>query len=267
MKERILHRSHSSMLKLELAQPLDVVLVGCGGNGSKLLSGLRHLHHAMQALGHWGLHVTAYDPDTVSESNLARQSFYESDIGLNKAVVLINRLNLACGLNWTAKPQIFDKDYGADIVISCVDSRAARAQIRNRINNADYWLDLGNNATSGQVVLGTMSHKRALASLAVHPTCHLPTAAELFPEIVNTRLPEQNTPSCSTLEALTKQDLFINDAVVQAALNILWRLVRHKVIDFHGAFVNLETGLSAPIKVKPYTLRHTKRNGYLAVLL
>ena len=72
--------------------------------------GLKNIHQGLLALGFPGLEVILADGDTVSESNLVRQSFYPSDVGLNKTEVLINRLNLSCGLetgeptrrSWTA---------------------------------------------------------------------------------------------------------------------------------------------------------------------
>ena len=54
---------------------LRVTLVGVGGNGSKMLIGLKNLHLALSTLGLFRLHVTAYDHDLVSESNLVRQSY------------------------------------------------------------------------------------------------------------------------------------------------------------------------------------------------
>jgi hypothetical protein len=42
-------------------------------------------------------------------------------------------------------------------VVGCVDTRAARAAIRDAVSNwstVSYWLDLGNNADSGQFILG-----------------------------------------------------------------------------------------------------------------
>jgi hypothetical protein len=62
--------------------------------------GLCQLQKALQGLGHPGLQVTAFDPDTVSEANLGRQLFTESDLGQNKALTLIHRLNIAFGLDW-----------------------------------------------------------------------------------------------------------------------------------------------------------------------
>jgi hypothetical protein len=47
------------------------------------------------------------DADVVSETNCIRQPFSLSDIGQNKATVLINRLNMFWGTNWSAIPNHF----------------------------------------------------------------------------------------------------------------------------------------------------------------
>src|SRR5271157_1307595 len=53
-----------------LERPIRILVVGCGGNGSAIVSGLPYLHQAMLAFGHpGGLQVTLIDPDTVSETN------------------------------------------------------------------------------------------------------------------------------------------------------------------------------------------------------
>ena len=123
-----------------LDRKVKVHLVGCGGNGSQVLSGLARLHLSMLSLGHpGGLDVTVYDYDTVSESNVGRQLFSYADVGLNKAVVLVHRLNAYYGLDWTARPERYSRQsmYGQfgmsipDIVITCVDSAAARREIHS----------------------------------------------------------------------------------------------------------------------------------------
>ena len=61
-----------------LERPIRILVVGCGGNGSAIVSGLPYLHQAMLAFGHpGGLQVTLIDPDTVSETNCVRQPFAE----------------------------------------------------------------------------------------------------------------------------------------------------------------------------------------------
>lgn len=193
---------------------ITVDLVGCGGTGSVMLTQLARIHLALEALNHPGLMVRVFDGDTVSMANLGRQLFAFSDVGQNKAVVAVTRINRFHGLNWLAVPmeyRVQDKvgDYltssprehfgkrapsGANIVITAVDTAAARLEIANylsfvvndkssiynkavdanrhnrgsyyggggydgslRTTTADlplYWLDIGNGKTAGQVVLG-----------------------------------------------------------------------------------------------------------------
>jgi len=77
-----------------LTRPVRVLVIGCGGNGSAIIGGLPYLHQAMIAAGHpGGLRVTVMDHDTVSAVNCVRQPFSESEVGLFKAVVLVNRIN------------------------------------------------------------------------------------------------------------------------------------------------------------------------------
>jgi PRTRC genetic system ThiF family protein len=120
--------------------------------------------------------------------------------------------------------------------------------------NCFYWLDLGNNADSGQFVLGQPDSSRN-KSLAVR----LPTAAELFPELVDPKLDRKDTlPSCSALEALERQEPFVNQTLAYQALAMLARLFRHGRLAYHGGFVNLRTGRTAPISVNPTRWQRTQ---------
>ena len=251
---KVLHSPHS---------PLKVLVVGAGGNGSKLTVGIKNLHGALRALGHPGIQLVLADGDTVSTSNLVRQSFYPSDVGLNKATVLINRINTSCGLAWEALPRHVTAhdltDTRIDLLVSCVDSRAARRELANGLEHSQrviYHLDLGNLRDCGQVVLGA-----ALGYYNRRAKDRLRTAFELFPELTDTSLPEDDTPSCSTMEALEKQDLFVNDMLVTSALSLLWRLLRHGEIVHHGSFVDLKTGSVRPLPIDPALWRRLQRQG------
>jgi PRTRC genetic system ThiF family protein len=143
-----------------LEKTVRITVVGCGGTGSAVASGLPYLHQAMLALGHpGGLDVTLVDGDRISRINCVRQPFSESEIGLHKATVLATRINLCWGLGWKGEPHFLDEGWReeTDIVIGCVDSRKARNMIlgSQAYWNSDYWLDLGNNASTGQFVLGS----------------------------------------------------------------------------------------------------------------
>ena len=50
--------------------PVTVFVIGAGGTGSQVATGLARMSVALQALGHPGLHVTVFDPDTVTEANI-----------------------------------------------------------------------------------------------------------------------------------------------------------------------------------------------------
>jgi PRTRC genetic system ThiF family protein len=238
-------------------QPLRVLIVGAGGNGSAMLLGLPYLHQAMKVWGHaGGLHVMLADGDLVSETNCIRQPFAAADVGLHKAVVLINRVNLFWGLRWQAHAEHFHKDSlranssGPQLIIGCVDTRAARQAIFSAVTRANdstvYWLDLGNNASSGQYVLGqplNAANRRFAARLR--------TVAELYPEIVDAEAGEDPLPSCSAVEALERQEPFINQVLATSALAMLARLFRYGILTHHGAFYNASTGRMSVLGVDP----------------
>lgn len=227
-----------------------VAVVGCGGTGAAVIGGLPFLHQALTALGHPGLQVIVADGDRVSANNCVRQPFSESDIGLFKSTVLVNRLNLFWGLNWQASTEyVTRKTQGiVDILISCVDTRTARFHIIRSplFKECAYWLDIGNTADGGQFVLGQPKNGRN------RKTPHrLPTVAELFPEIVKPALDkDDDLPSCSVIEALERQEPFINQTLAFHALAMLARLFRHGQITHHGGFINLINGRMAPLLVR-----------------
>jgi PRTRC genetic system ThiF family protein len=213
----------------------------------------------MIALGHpHGMDVTLIDGDRISRTNCVRQPFSESEIGLHKATVLATRINLFWGLGWRGVPQFVDERWGqeTDILIGCVDSRSARnAMTRTQTFwNSSYWLDVGNNADSGQFVLGQPDNPRNKAR-----ELRLPTAAELFPELVNPRLDKRDRlPSCSALEALERQEPFVNQVLAYQALAMLARLFRYGLLSYHGGFVNLRTGRTTSLPVDPVLWQRMK---------
>ena len=249
------HTTHPRLLSDRVA----IVLAGAGGNGSQMLSGLARLDAAIRTLGHPGLDVVVYDPDDVSQANLGRQLFAAADVGRNKARVLVTRINAWFGLQWEAVPKLFGSSAATrhtghtGIVISCVDSARARQQIASEIESwyskPYYWLDLGNRAADGQVVLGIPAWNRTHEAYPYR----LPTVVELFPDLYTRQyeLDHDSTPSCSLAQALERQELFINQAVVTPALQLLWRVFRHGRTPWCGAFVNLDSGRMSPIPIDP----------------
>jgi PRTRC genetic system ThiF family protein len=239
-------------------RPVRILVVGAGGSGSAIVMGLPYLHQAMRVWGHpYGLEVTLMDGDSVSETNCVRQPFSWSDVGQNKATVLINRINLFWGLKWNALPVCFSEttpgpnyDRDPDLLVGCVDTRAARSVIERsvfkRSSHVAYWLDLGNNASSGQYVLGQPLNGRNRRKAE-----RLRTVSELFQEIADVATGEDPLPSCSAVEALERQEPFINQALAASALAMLARLFRYGTLRHHGGFLNVATGQVSAIPVDP----------------
>jgi hypothetical protein len=99
-------------------------------------------------------------------------------------------------------------------------------------DNCCYWLDLGNNADSGQFVLGQPGNPK---NKKIDP--RLPTVAELFPEIIDPRVDKKDKlPACSAVEALERQEPFLNQMLAYHALAMLARLFRYGQLTYHGGF-------------------------------
>jgi PRTRC genetic system ThiF family protein len=260
---RIEHRLPSDLIR---RGPLRVLIVGAGGTGSSIAMNLPYLNQAMRVWGHAsGLDVTMMDADTVSVTNCVRQPFSTSDIGQNKATVLINRINIFWGTKWTAIPnrfhaRSFENDRGnvPDFLIGCVDTGEARKAIEesfiHALSGTSYWLDLGNNAASGQYVLGQPLNGRNRRKAE-----RLRTVSELYPEIVDADAGEDPLPSCSAVEALDRQEPFINPTLALSALAMLGQLFRYSKLSYHGAFFNARTGHTSALPVDPTLWSRTRK--------
>lgn len=234
-------------------EPIRVLLIGAGGNGSALLSHLARIHTALVKGGFHphGLHVTVIDPDTVSEANLGRQAFSPSDLGQPKAEVLVQRINHFYGVRWDASVCKFNTNtayHTVTLVCSCVDTTKARRTIHSTIRRwRCYWLDLGNGPDFGQAILGETEGEFMGKGLGGRAN-RLPHLFDRLPAMREVK-DKDTGPSCSLAEALEKQDLFINTTLANHAAQMVWTLFRHRVLRHHGVFVNLRTGRVAPLEI------------------
>lgn len=248
-----------------LEKRVEIHLVGVGGNGAQMAACLARLDLAMKALGHPdGLHVTAFDGDRVSEANVGRQLYSPADVGQFKAVVTVHRLNQFYGLDWIARPYRYERfgsdgryNRSPDLIVSCVDTRSARRAIHERLFDGDgrdcYWLDLGNTEVTGQVVLGESAPSPRGHNAAAGP--RLPCVTELFPELLDASVADDDRPSCSMRTSLASQGLFINDVTVRFGAQMLYELFSNGRICHHGALINLDSKRCAPIDVDPLAWR------------
>lgn len=246
--------------------PVTVNLIGVGGTGSQVLTNLARLDVTLRALNHPGLFVTVYDPDVVTESNIGRQLFSFSDLGLNKAQCLVTRLNHFFGNDWQAVPKIYPSNVHAakdkvisNITITCTDNIKSRLdmwKILKAVPDNDYrdyktplyWLDFGNTQTSGQVVLGTVPEKIKQPKSQQYKTVGSLKVITRYVRYARVRETDSG-PSCSLAEALEKQDLFINSTLAQLGCNLLWKMFRHGMIEHQGLYLNLATMKVNPILI------------------
>ncbi len=243
--------------------PVTVNLIGAGGTGSQVLSALARINHSLIALNHPGLFVQVFDNDSVTTANLGRQLFAASELGLNKAAALINRMNRFFGTDWKAVTSMYPEkteSNRATITISCVDTVKARFEIaetlknistknKNQNNNPLYWMDFGNSRNTGQVILSTVDNIKQPASKKYKAILSIPMITDEFKNLLDD-VKENSEPSCSLAQALTKQDLFINSSLASLGASLLWTMFREGMITYRGFFLNLKDFRTQPLTVK-----------------
>lgn len=248
--------------------PITINLIGAGGTGGQFLTALGRMNHALIELHHPGLMLRVFDDDKVEPANLGRQLFPTADLGMYKAVSLVNRINLFFGTNWKAITERYNRDTllenaglgMAELTISCVDTVSARFEIAELLTEITrkvsyarckplYWMDFGNSKDTGQVVLSTLINIKQPESKKFNVVESLPLVTTEFRELLQHSENTDNTPSCSLADALGKQDLFINSALANLGASLLWQVFREGMLFNRGFFLNLKEFRSTPLKV------------------
>jgi len=213
---------------------VHISVIGCGGTGSHVVNQLVDVHTAITTLGHPGLTVQAYDGDAVAFSNVGRQAFYQQDVGRPKAQVLIERINMYYGLNWRAHNHLANGvGVSADILISCVDTKASRRLIKGAPKTKKtYIIECGNARASGQVILGQEKGD-------------LPNPYREHPGLTKGKEPKGE----GCLDPYYKQDLAVNRVVATYVQQIVWDLLRKHEIGYRGVFFDLTKFTSNGIQV------------------
>ena len=262
-----IHYTDSYLLKPY--HPVTIHVAGAGGTGSQVITNLARMNVALQALGHPGLHVTVFDPDIITEANIGRQLFSETELGQGKATAAVTRVNRFFGTTWTAENCRYpvrktqenrdDRTRPANIIITCTDNTRSRLELwrflkkyrEASVNNERavyYWMDFGNAQTTGQVFIGTVRNKiRQPASKEFMP---VPGMNVITEEVNYSTIEEKDSgPSCSLAEALERQDLYINSILAQVGCDILWKMFKEGRTLYRGAYINLDTLRVNPIPV------------------
>jgi PRTRC genetic system ThiF family protein len=247
----------AATLMLLVAERIRFMLIGCGGTGSWLAPSVARLAYVLKERGQQ-VEVTFYDHDHIESKNIPRQNFCQAELNRNKAVTLAARYSAAWGVEISAVPKRFtgenapiDKD-ALTILIGCVDNAAARQVIARRIqtlktyNDPIWWLDCGNDESSGQVIVGSKAEPKELAGVFT-PSCKickaLPAPSLVAPDLLEAR-PEElatSTKSCAEIQMANAQSLAVNQMVAAIATDYLLGIVNGGLRRF-ATFFDLLSG-------------------------
>jgi molybdopterin/thiamine biosynthesis adenylyltransferase len=262
-------------------------MVGCGGTGSHLLPNiLQYIGSKQMAGGTLKPEIILIDGDIVEEKNLIRQRFTYSDLGENKAEALARRYSGVFGMKLMASAEFLEtsenlrkliKDHGTAegnlILIGAVDNHRARALMWDVFlseTRPTYWVDAGNEAWHGQVVLGTRNVPEADcdshwadAKLGDHIKgadlpCFFDTFSDDFAEIVNAPAVPQN--DCARIVAEDPQTIHANMLSAQCASNIVTQVLEGVVRTMALSF----DALTGNVKARILT-RQNIASGYVEI--
>jgi len=245
----------------------DVVLVGAGGTGSILAEHLCRMIVGFKLK--CGLHI--YDGDTVEQNNITRQNFCPHEIGANKAEALALRLSGRFGLALVANARHFDRrivtdnnylhSYNSTLIISCTDSLVSRRQIAERPEPGGLWLDVGNELSHGQVVLGTTHNdnklRREFWAFKKTPfVLDLPDIAALNPAILRARK-HKSRAGCGDVP-FASQGFGVNAMAALAAATIAKQVMVTGQVRDAAVYFDVEKGFFRPQKITQDMYRQWK---------
>jgi PRTRC genetic system ThiF family protein len=231
-------------------EELDLILIGCGGTGGWLAVNLPRIAYVQKQVGK-KVSVTFIDPDRVEATNIPRQNFIPSDLGLPKASVLAARYGLQWGIEISAITTSFRADMAISrwkhltICIGAVDNPEARAEIAKVLANGKttFWLDCGNHYDSGQVLLGSRDTVESMKGAFHVPTfcTGLPSPALQHPDLLVKQESIQKVLSCEESAIANAQSMSINYRIADEALDMLLRLLSGTLTRF-ATYVNCKYG-------------------------
>lgn len=216
-----------------------VTIVGCGGTGGQIARSAARILYDMKVTRMHTPKLVLIDPDHVELKNVGRQLYTAADVGHPKAEVLMRRFNCALGLDSVAITHPVDAkrhfdQHNAGIVIGAVDNHLARCELA-KIERG-IWIDAGNHADSGQVVIGNTGDSdvmRRHLDGRDGKYSYLPNAALLFPQLLEPEpepTPAPETLSCTELVAAGTQQLLVNDWIAIVASQYLYKLLHRQPI-------------------------------------
>ena len=223
-----------------------IAIVGCGGTGSQVARSVARMLYDMQQSRQQTPRLLLIDPDTVEMKNVGRQLFTPADVGQFKAQVLMQRFNLALGLDAVVIPEAVNVEKHlperGNLVIGCVDNHLARRELAKA--EGTVWIDAGNHASSGQVVIGNTSDADLLQRnlTPLHGIYrYLPNAARVFPQLLEPDDTPQPQASCAENVVANTQDLLINDWLAIVVSQYVYKLLHRQPITSHMTYISADS--------------------------
>ena len=256
---------YARSILLPVVKSVTINMIGCGGTGSWLAPHLVRIAKLLQEVHHLNVKLAFWDYDAVEEKNIFRQNFCEAEIGTNKAETLARRFGLAWGIETIAVHVPFSADamyrnhlgdrYGDSsmpVFITCVDNNKPRQDVAKVCSQQfGWWLDCGNLKTAGQVSLGRGLAVRepsplrfpSMTTWTPLPSVQFPGILEDEPEIKKEEV-DYSGMSCAEIALIDEQGLSINSSIADAAKEMLMKLLVTKDLQYHCAYVSIDSGKS-----------------------
>lgn len=256
----------ASTLMLQQYDRLNLMLVGCGGTGSWLAPAVVRVARLLQETQAKDVRLYFIDPDWVEEKNIYRQNFCQAEFGSYKAETLAFRLGAAWGMEITAITKKL-QDIGdagnigyqsneITLVVGCVDRPSARREIRTFLERRrhGWWLDCGNEANTGQVLIGA-DDRKPKEPFSLPGICSwLPLPSLQHPELVEEHdgeALEMPALSCAEMALRDSQGLAINQRVAAEAADYLVRMLITRDLQKMATYLDLSSGSARSVYITP----------------
>jgi molybdopterin/thiamine biosynthesis adenylyltransferase len=249
---------------------VKVVVVGCGGTGSRLVPLLaQHISNHNKAVDmnlptvkintHMSLHLIDKGDDPLEERNLRRQAFYKFDVGLPKAEALAKRMSALYGIPVTFKNEAFSELYSVNpsssgssyIVFDATDNIQARTSIEKviftqYIRNV-VLISCGNEDLYGQIHVSYRNESQATLGSCAKLFWHIKDGRDrefanyFIPSFVMSNPDFKDSPalSCEQMLLIDDQSMPINNLIASVAFNAFYTILAEDKIKYYRANANV----------------------------
>lgn len=226
-----------------------IVVIGCGGNGSHLVSDVARLVSTLTEKPS----IILIDGDSVEEKNLIRQHFIAADLGKNKAEVLASRYGGAYGVDIGYYSEYltdenFSKLIGTNnymtLFITCTDNLKSRLLVSQQSDSI--WIDLGNEERGGQVSFSSLKRPSFYSIERIdsaNRSFAVPTIFEIYPDMeqrAKEEIPIGQRSCAEIAEEAPEQVGFVNVMAAAIAKNFVHALLTRQPITTHQVHFTLD---------------------------